>query len=101
MSDVFADLLESFVIPCVCVCMSDMFVWSSSLSGPSMRSVLRPSGSARDFAPLAGKSGIVDTFAGVLEPFAPLCTCPHTSSAFAWLSSPWTLAVYVPPWAPG
>ena len=101
MSNMFSDLLESFVIPCICVCMSNVFILSSSLSGPSMHSVLHPSGSACNFVPLADKSGIVDTFAGVLEPFSLLCTCPHTSSVFVWLSSLWMLAVYMPPWASG
>ena len=74
--DVVANLLELFAMPCARV--------------RRVRSVFESHGSGlpvRDSVPLAGKFGIADTFAGVLEPFTPSCTFPHTFSVFPWLSS--------------
>ena len=58
--------------------------------------VLRLSGSSatRDFAALAGKSGIADTFADGLEPLHR-CALART---FMWFSRPVCVLV---PWAPG
>ena len=62
-SDMLTDLLKTFAMSCMHVHVSDASVWLSSLSGLPM------CGSA----PLAGRSGVIDTFSGVLVLFSLLC----------------------------